>query len=419
MPQGTLTSTTTGLAGVRIFGGGFDSGTQARLDGAAVPTTFVSSREVDVSIPVSFLGKPHRFAVDVRTGGGVQSNVTDFFVIQSVDLKTACSSGNPQPSSVAIADQLPGQGFAPIAVVTNSGCNNISVIDINPSSGTFGVPRTPIPVGSMPQGIAVSPRFGLAVVANNADGTASVIDLVSGTQKVAAVATGARPTGAAINEGTGAALVTNTGDNTISELNLALLLGSSPATSLTAISIAVDTQPIAVAIDPDRGSNSRGLAVVTALELIGGSSPVGILDSIDIGNATPAKSTTAQVVSVSTTPTGVVFDPTVSPALFYANSSGANIITSFNPDTGATSSVRVGINPTSIAINPQTGGIMSVNSTGQTISLVDTISNPFKTRRTFGISGSAQFGVAVDQFTNLAVIADQANNRVLIFPVPN
>jgi len=27
--------------------------------------------------------------------------------------------------------------------------------------------------------------------------------------------------------------------------------------------------------------------------------------------------------------------------------------------------------------------------------------------------------VAIDQFTNLAVIADQANNRVLIFPVPN
>ena len=79
----------------------------------------------------------------------------------------------------------------------------------------------------------------------------------------------------------------------------------------------------------------------------------------------------------------------------------------------------MGINPTSLAINPQTGGIMTVNSTSQTISIIDTISNPFKTRRTFGIGGSAQFGVAIDQFTNLAVIADQANNRVLIFPVPN
>lgn len=420
MPQGTLTSTTDLAGVVRIFGGGFDSGTQARLDGAAVPTTFVSSREVDVNIPASFLGKPHRYAVDVRTGTGVQSNVTDFFVIQSVDLKTACSSGNPQPSSVAIGDQLPGQGFAPIAVVSNSNCNNISVIDINPSSPKFGTLLRSISVGSTPQGIAVSPRFGLAVVANNADGTASVIDLTSGTQRVAAVSTGTSPTGVAIDEGTGAALVTNTGSNTISELNLALLFGSSPATTLTATSIAVDTEPIAVAIDPDRGSNSRGLAVVTALQLQSSAGPIGILDSIDIGNATPARSTTAQVGTVTSTPTGVVFDPTVSPALFYANSSGGNVITSFNPDGGTPpTNVRVGINPTSIAINPQTGGLMSVNFTSQTVSLVDTISNPFKTRRTLGISGSQQFGVAVDQFTNLAVVVDQANNRLLILPVPN
>jgi hypothetical protein len=81
--------------------------------------------------------------------------------------------------------------------------------------------------------------------------------------------------------------------------------------------------------------------------------------------------------------------------------------------------VKVGINPTSLAINPQTGGIMTINSTSQTVSIVDTLSNPFKTRRTFGLSGSAQFGIAIDQFTNMAVIADQANNRLLIFPMPN
>jgi hypothetical protein len=36
-----------------------------------------------------------------------------------------------------------------------------------------------------------------------------------------------------------------------------------------------------------------------------------------------------------------------------------------------------------------------------------------------GIPGSPTFGVAVDQFTNLAVIVDQANNRVFLFPLPN
>jgi len=424
MPQGTLTSTTP-LSNVDIYGSGFDSSTQVRLDGTVIPSSgaFISSRHLKVTIPASFLAMPHRYALDVVTGSGVHSNATDFFVIKAIDMKTACSGGNPLPSSVAIADQLPGQAFSPIAVVSNSGCNNIAKIDINPQSATFGGILLTIPTGNNPLGVAASPRFGLAVVANNTDGTASVLDLISGTQKVAAVTVGSLPTGVAIDEGTGTALITNTGSNTVSELNLALLFPTlatpTPATTLSALTIAVDTSPIAVAIDPDRGTNNRGLAVVTALQLIGGSAPVGVLDSIDIGGASPAKSTTAAVGTVTATPTGVVFNPSVSPSLFYATSSGGNVVSTFNPDTGATSSVRVGINPTSLTINPQTGGIMTVNSASQTLSIIDTLSNPFKTRSTFGLGGSPQFAVAIDQFTNLAVIADQANNRVLIFPVPN
>jgi len=377
--------------------------------------------------------------VDVINSAGSQSNVTDFFVIKSVDLTGACTGGNPQPSSVAIADQLPGQNFSPIAVVSNSGCNNIMVIDVNPQSPTFGgTVGSPIATGTDPLGVAVSTRYGLAVVANNSSGTVSVLDLLTGTQKVAAVTTGTNPTGVAIDEGTGTALITNTGNNTVSELNLSLLFGSSAATSLTPLTIAVDQSPIAVAIDPDRGTNNRGLAVVTAVQLISGGFPNGVLDSIDMGGTTPVKSTTAVTGSVTATPTGVVLNPcpmplannvslrtcstqalASTPALFYATSSGGNVVTTFNPDTGASSSVHVGINPTSLAINPQTGGIMTINSASQTVSIIDTISNPFKTRSTFGLGGSPQFGIAIDQFTNQAVIADQANNRLLIFQMPN
>jgi DNA-binding beta-propeller fold protein YncE len=320
---------------------------------------------------------------------------------------------------VAIADQLPGQAFAPIAVVSNSGCNNISIVDINPQSASFGTIKSSIATGGDPQGVAVSPRFGLAVVANNTDGTASVLDLIAGTQKVAAVTVGSTPSGVAINESTGAALVANTGSNTVSEIDLASLFTSTPATSLTAITIAVDTSPIAVAIDPDRGTNNRGLAVVSALQLVSGSAPIGVLDAIDIGGATPAKSTSSAVGTVTATPSGLVFNPSVSPAMFYATSSGGNVVTTFNPDTGSSTSTHVGINPTSLAINPQTAGIMTVNSASQTVSIIDSVSNPFKTRSSFGLGGSPQFGVAIDQFTNLAVLADQANNRLLIFPIPN
>ena len=443
MPQGTLTSPSN-LTGVQIFGSGFVNNaslTQVRLDGTDISTQggsitniAANGREIDFTIPAAFLSAPHRYAVDV-VSNGVQSNATDFFVVLAVDMKTACSGGNPQPNSVAIADQLPGQKFAPIAVVSNSGCNNISKIDIAPQlpvydnvtglltgfapNPTFGTILGSIATGTSPAGLAVSPRYGLAVVANTTDGTASILDLTSGTQKVAAVATGSTPTGVAIDDGTGTALITNTGSNTVSELDLALLFGSSPATTLSPSTIAVDTSPIGVAIDPDRGSNNRGLAVVTAVQLVSGSAPIGVLDSIDLGGRTPAKSTTASVGSVTATPTGVVFNPSITPSLFYATSSGGNVVSTFNPDTGGTTSVHVGINPTSLAINPQTGGIITVNSSSQTISVIDSISNPFKTRSSFGLGGSPQFGVAIDQFTNLAVIADQAHNRVLIFQVPN
>ena len=158
---------------------------------------------------------------------------------------------------------------------------------------------------------------------------------------------------------------------------------------------------------------------MTALQLVSGSVPVGVLDAIDIGGVAPAKSTTAVTGSVTATPTGVVFNPSISPTLFYATSSGGNVVSTFNPDTGTTSSVHVGINPTSLAINPQTGGIMTINSASQTVSIIDSISNPFKTRSTFGLGGSPQFGIAIDQFTNQAILVDQAANRVLIFPMPN
>ncbi len=180
--------------------------------------------------------------------------------------------------------------------------------------------------------------------------------------------------------------------------------------------MAVDQNPIAVAIDPDRGTNGRGLAVVTCLVLNGASSPFGALDAVDIGLSTPARSTSASTSFLSSTPTGVVFDPSVTPALFYAVSTQGNVITAFNPDAGTTQTIKVGINPNAIAYNFQTGTILTVNSLSNTISIVD--SQTFTTKATLGIGAASKFAAAIETFTNLAVIADQANNRVILFPLP-
>jgi DNA-binding beta-propeller fold protein YncE len=443
VPQATLTSAQP-LAGVQIFGTGFASGARVRLDsvdittkGGTIDNIAANGREIDVTIPAFFLSAPqapHHYALDVISNG-VQSNVTDFIVIQAVDMSKICTDTNMNPvnsvpTSVAIADQLANGPFAPIAVVSNNGCNSISIIDISPGSATFGqFIGSPIAVGTGPQGVAISERRGLVVVANHGGNNASIIDLTQNppTKKVPDVATGTSPTGVAVNDATGAAITANTGSNTITMINYGLLYpaaGTTPPTTLTPVSIGGIQEPIAVAIDPDRGTNNQGIAVVTAVQLSSGSAPTGALAVVEIGLQTPTLSQTIASGFVAGTPTGIVFDPvvatnTANPGVFFANSSGSNVITEFNPDTGGGSSVNVGINPTSLGINPQTGAILTSNSASNTVSIVDTLSNPFKTQKTLGIPGSPTFGVAIDQFTNLAVIVDQANQRVLLFPMPN
>jgi DNA-binding beta-propeller fold protein YncE len=335
----------------------------------------------------------------------------DFIVLKAVDFSAGCASASP--TGVAI------DNARDIAVVTDSGCNTASVIDVNPDpshAATYGTIIGTVGVGTAPTGVAVVPRYGFAVVTNNGAGTASVLDLSTPPkQAVPDVTVGTSPNGVAINPENGEAIVANTGSNTISEIDLSQLLGSSPATSLTATSVSVDQQPIAVAIDPDRGTNGRGLAVVTAQQVsISGFG--ASLDVVDLGTSTPTKSGSAGASLLTDTPTGIAFDATS--GLFYVTSSSANAITSFNPDTNSTSSTPVGINPTAVAFNPETGAILTVNSGSSTISIVDTLTSPFRTRATLGISGSGQYGAAIHPRTNVAVITDPSNKRVLLFPMP-
>jgi DNA-binding beta-propeller fold protein YncE len=233
---------------------------------------------------------------------------------------------------------------------------------------------------------------------------------------------GTSPSGVAIDQDNGAAVVANTGSNSVSVINLNPLFASTPATTLTAQLVSVGQQPMAVAIDPERGTNNNGIAVVTTSAIVNtgsGSTTSASVDVIDLGTATPSRATTVSGLAFLTaTPTGIVFDPGVSPSLFYITSSQGNSILAYNPDAGSASSTPVGINPTSLAYNFQTGAILTVNTLSNTLSIVDSLTSPFKTTDTLGIGGSPQFAAAIHPRTNLAVITDQANNRVLLLPMP-
>jgi DNA-binding beta-propeller fold protein YncE len=366
------------------------------------------------------------FALDVVANAG-NSNATDFSIVGSVDLTGGCTPTNPQPapSAVAIDEQRD------IALVTNPGCTvagtsgttaianagTVSIIDLNPANMSYGKVLKTFTAGVAPTDVAVIPRLGYAAVTNNGSGTLSVFKYVDGSNKltnpvkVADVTVGTAPSGVAIDQDTGVIIVANTGDNTVSTIDLTVLQNT-PAGTLTANRVAVDAVPMAVAVDP-----ARQIAVVTALQFTGlGSTTLGVLDVIDLSVATPIKSSTRTLSGLTAIPTGLAYDPAVTPGLFYATSSFANVVYAFNPDTGQTSQIRVGVNPTSIAYNPNTGTLLTVNSSSNTISVVD--SQTFRTRATLGIGSQSQFAAAIHSRTNLAVIADKANNRLLLLPLP-
>ncbi len=418
LPQAVLTTNSTPSAGaapaLRILGTGFQSGSpvQVRLDGTPLTSfTVVNNNEIDATIPTTFLTAPRRYALDVLVGG-VGSNATDFSVVESVDLTPACGGGTtPQPGAVAL------DTTRNLALVSNNGCSSVSLIDLTPGAAT--PLKTTIAVGTSPAGIDVIPRLAYAVVANNGNGTASIINLNTATV-VSSPGTGTNPTGVAIDQYSGLAIVTNTGSNSISAIDLTSITSSS--TTPTVTTVGIDQQPIAVAIDPNRASCASatstgiGVAVVTALELNSGSSQ-GALDTIDISTATPIQCTTVTAATTTSTPTGIVFDPSVSPSVFYATASEGNIIYTFDPDTGTATPANVGINPTSLALNYNSGTLLTVNTLSNTVSVLDT--QTMKTQATMGIGGSTQFAAAIHPLTNMAVITDQANNRVLIVPLPN
>src|SRR6266566_4933932 len=446
----TLGAAPQSVGPVRILGSGFSATpVQVRLDGIDVSTlgatvTPNGSQELDVTFPAFIPGTnppapvfpaPRHYALDVVTSaptGLNHSNGVDFTVIEEIPLdpcnvSATSPNGTPAaPGGVAI-DEVNS-----LAVVTNtgSGCSQVSVFSLNPAN-IFNQAVKTIATGGAPTGVAVLPRLaytgqaastaGVAVVTNNSSNTVSVLDLVNAVPvkdasgAAISVNVGTAPSGVAIDQETNLAVIANTGSNTVSTIDLTPLTAT-PIGALAPTSVAVDQSPIAVAIDPDRGTNGRGLAVVTCLVLNGTSSSLGALDAVDIGLSTPVKSTSAPTSFLSSTPTGVVFDPSVTPALFYAVSTQGNVITAFNPDAGTTQTIKVGINPNAIAYNFQTGTILTVNSLSNTISIVD--SQTFTTKATLGIGAASKFAAAIQTFTNLAVIADQANNRVILFPLP-
>jgi hypothetical protein len=382
-----------------------------RLDGTPLTTNCVGNgdRELTTTVPSTMVSSAHRFALDVAdsSGNGAVTNAEDFTVEQSIDLSsTSCPT--PEPSGVAID---PGQN---IAAVTLFGCDSLAIIDMAKSLGSTGK------VGSNPMGVALIPSLHIAVVANNGGtGTASIVDYSSGgVNEKQTVTAGSGAMGAAADEATGEVAIANSVANTVTVVNV-ITGGTS--------SISTGQRPIAVGFNYVNHQIAAAATSSNSLGITGGTSgSIGQSFNINV-------------------PTSVIYDPvttdcgsnsngatTNTTGCFIVASSTSNIVEVIDPVNSFATAFRVGINPTAIAYNYFTSTLVSANTASHTVSVVDFLGQKIRAILTLpptlpansnlaqnlAIAGALQYALDVHPLTNIAVIADTANGRVLFVPLP-
>jgi DNA-binding beta-propeller fold protein YncE len=379
--------------------GNFPGTSMLRLDGncsafTGSPTITNGGRQLTAALSGSFLATngPRLYALDVVdscTTPTTFSNAARLQVIQAVSLVTGDCS-NPAPQGVAI------DATHNVAVVTEPGCNDVSMVSLSSNTGFslgtgFGA-APELAVGANPQGVAVYPQAGLAVVADTNSNAASIVDMVNDDVPTA-VPTDPLPAGVAVDLGTGNAVLTANGASLVDVFPV-----STSTTAPTLTTIGVQQGPTGVAVDP------RGEVAVVANSTSNTASVVGL-----------ATNTAIFTSNSITFPQGVAFDPMTD--TFLVTSEAGNQVIALNPNTVASAAIRVGIGPSSIAYNFETGTLVTANNLSGTVSVVDFIDQTV--RGVFSLRSSTQFAVDIHPQTNLAVVADAVDNQLLLVPLPH
>ena len=330
---------------------------------------------------------PRLYSLDASDSATGISNAAALQVIQAVSLMTTNDCTNPAPQGVAI------DAAHNAAVITEPGCNDVSIVNLATGIG-FGA-KPELPVGTSPQGVAVYPQAGLAVAANagsNAN-SVSIVDIINEPVPTT-FTTDPTPTGVAIDLGLGKAAVTANGASLVDVFPVS-------TTSQTPTTIGVQGGPSGVAINQ-----------TNHVALVANSSS----NTVSVVNLT-TNTTSFSSIPISF-PQGVAFDPIT--GKFLITSLASNQVVVFDPNTGSTTTpppIRVGIGPSSIAYNFESGTLVTANNLSGTVSVVDFIDQTV--RGVFSLPSSTQFAIDIHPQTNLAVVADTADNEVLLVPLPH
>lgn len=402
----SVPSSSTGSLPVTVNGFGFSSTSQVQLDGTALQTLSVSAngRQIIASVPDGMLASARRYSLDVVNSGGATSNVRRFFVVGTVPigLNPIAVAIDPYINEALVTSQGPTMNPSSTCL----GPGSVSVVDLSSEAVT-----NTLTVGTCPEGVAVLPRLGLAVIANNGSSNATVVDYVNDlVDSTVNLQPALNPAGVAIHPDTALALIANSNTDSNSVSDFALSANSSTVTSNTTT---VDQGPFGLAVDP-----IDNVGLVTA-------STQNTVDGLTLSSA-GAFFPTANRIPGFLNPLDVTFDPITD--TFLVADSLNNLIGIVDAKTLVTSRFRVGIDPTAIAYNFQSDTGVTVNQGTNTLSIFDFLAtnppnsklmiNTAQTEMILPFGGSAEFSVAVNPTTNVATVVDQANGRLLLIPLP-
>jgi YVTN family beta-propeller protein len=271
--------------------------------------------------------------------------------------------------------------LARTAYVANSGSNDVTPIDT--ADNTAG---SPIPVGSIPGGVAITPDGATAYVVDNngggAHGDVTPIDTATNTAG-STIPVGGFPYAIAITPDGGTAYTTNGGDDTVTPIDTATNTAGSPIT--------VGAFPVAIAITPDGG---------TAYVANGNDGTVTPIDT--------ATNTAGTPITVGSFPEAIAITPDGATA--YVANEGDGTVTPIETATNtAGTAITAGAFPIAIAITPDGGTAYLANSGDGTVTPINTATNAAGTPIAVGSTPDA---IAITPDGATAYVVNNASNNV-------
>jgi DNA-binding beta-propeller fold protein YncE len=165
-----------------LIGGYFspNSPTTVSFNGSNLAAIFNSSRQLTANIASGAVPAPGLYPVIVRNGDVVAPSPGMSAMNVAAEPSTNSIPTAPQ-SSFAVGTSPQGIAIDPslgIAVIANKGSNNISIINLATKTA---VPGSPVGVGNAPTSVAIDDQLPhhIAAVTNSLDNTISVIDLTT------------------------------------------------------------------------------------------------------------------------------------------------------------------------------------------------------------------------------------------------